>query len=213
MLWVDYIISAFKDLGGYATYEDLYAKLLEIRKEPFTDAWKATVRRTIEDHASQSANFRGNDLFYLVGEKGHGIWGLRNYFLFTPPAKDISTPEQNISQLKSPAERKEQIIYRILRDTEIARFVKRLYDFRCQICSYSLKLNDGSFYAEAHHIKPLGSPHNGPDISSNILCLCPNHHVQLDYGVIQIEKSNLELHLNHSLDDEFIEYHNLKLFK
>ncbi len=213
MFWVEYIIKAFEDLGGFATYDDLYAKLLEIRNEPFTEAWKATVRRTIEDHASQSANFRGKDLFYLVGEKGHGIWGLRNYLPLTPTAEDLSSPEQDISQLNLPVDRKEQTIYRILRDTEIARFIKQLYNFRCQICSYTVKLNDGKLYAEAHHIKPLGSPHNGPDIGSNILCLCPNHHVQLDYGVIPIKKSDLNLHANHTLDDEFIQYHNLKLLK
>lgn len=105
MFWVEYIIEAFEDLGGFATYDDLYAKLLEIRKEPFTEAWKATVRRTIEDHASQSANFRGKDLFYLVGEKGHGIWGLRNYLPLTPTAEDLSSPEQDISQLNLPVDR------------------------------------------------------------------------------------------------------------
>ena len=30
------------------------------------------------------------------------------------------------------------------------------------------------------------SPHDGPDQASNILCLCPNDHVRLDYGAITI---------------------------
>ena len=41
-------------------------------------------------------------------------------------------------------------------------------------------------YAEAAHIRPLGAPHNGPDTSDNILCLCPNHHVLFDHGSVEI---------------------------
>lgn len=37
-------------------------------------------------------------------------------------------------------------------------------------------------YAEAAHIRALGSPHNGPDVIENVLCLCPNHHVLFDNG-------------------------------
>jgi putative restriction endonuclease len=36
------------------------------------------------------------------------------------------------------------------------------------------------------HIKPLGRPHNGLDVDGNVLCLCPNHHAQLDKGGITI---------------------------
>ena len=38
----------------------------------------------------------------------------------------------------------------------------------------------GRRHAEICHIKPLGRPHNGPDVPENILCLCPNCHVLLD---------------------------------
>jgi hypothetical protein len=48
----------------------------------------------------------------------------------------------------------------------------RLYDFTCQICGTRLATPAGA-YAEICHIKPLGRPHNGPDVPENILCLCP----------------------------------------
>jgi putative restriction endonuclease len=35
-------------------------------------------------------------------------------------------------------------------------------------------------------MRPLGAPHDGPDTSDNILCLCPNHHVFLDHGGVGI---------------------------
>ena len=47
-------------------------------------------------------------------------------------------------------------------------------------------------YAEAAYIRPLGTPHNGPDAPDNILCLCPNHHVLFDHcGVVVAEDLSL----------------------
>ncbi len=42
-------------------------------------------------------------------------------------------------------------------------------------------------YAEAAHIRALGKLHNGPDVASNVLCLCPSHHVLFDTGAIYID--------------------------
>ncbi|MFE7359209.1 HNH endonuclease [Streptomyces sp. NPDC057543] len=35
-------------------------------------------------------------------------------------------------------------------------------------------------------MQAFGSPHNGPDTSGNVLCLCPNCHMMLDAGAIVI---------------------------
>lgn len=77
------------------------------------------------------------------------------------------------------------VVTRRVRDTAVAHEVKALYDFRCQVCGETIEVPGGG-YAEGAHIIPLGSPHNGPDSLSNILCLCPNDHVRLDYGAIWI---------------------------
>jgi len=45
--------------------------------------------------------------------------------------------------------------------------------------------------AEVVGMEPLGTPHNGPDVYENIVCVCPNHHVLLDYGVIPLDHSLL----------------------
>jgi predicted restriction endonuclease len=67
---------------------------------------------------------------------------------------------QLASDLSAPApERVETTAYRILRDTDLARQIKALHEYRCQICGHTIRLPDGSFYAEAHHIQPLGAPH------------------------------------------------------
>ncbi|GLW70167.1 hypothetical protein Kpho02_24660 [Kitasatospora phosalacinea] len=67
----------------------------------------------------------------------------------------------------------------------VANYVKRAHDFSCQVCGIRLKTPTGA-YAEAAHIRGLGRPHNGPDIASNVLCLCPNHHKLFDFGMLTI---------------------------
>jgi|CXWL01.1.fsa_nt_gi predicted restriction endonuclease len=122
----------------------------------------------------------------------------------TPVASDIGEI--------GPATRIETATYRILRDTAIARRVKVLHNYCCQICGDRIQLSDDKYYTEAHHIKPLGKPHNGPDIQENIICVCPNHHVQLDYGAIAINLTNIAKIVEHNLGEEYINYHNTIIF-
>jgi transcriptional regulator with XRE-family HTH domain len=104
-------------------------------------------------------------------------------------------------------------VYRILRDTLLARTLKEMHQNQCQICGESLQLSDGAAYAEAHHVKPLGKPHNGPDIAANILVLCPNHHVLRDYGALRLHLDDLHHHPHHSIGAEFVDYHNEVILK
>ena len=78
--WRDWIVEAMGDLGGTAYLEQLYAHLQHIRPGPFTREWRATVRRTIETNSSSSDNWRPGqpDIFYVIGGKGTGHWGLRD---------------------------------------------------------------------------------------------------------------------------------------
>lgn len=77
-------------------------------------------------------------------------------------------------------------VSRRIRDSAAARRVKRLYDDSCQICGTRIVGSQGRSYSEGAHVRPLGRPHLGPDMESNLLCLCPNHHTQLDIGGIVI---------------------------
>lgn len=78
------------------------------------------------------------------------------------------------------------VVTRRIRDSAVAREVKELYDFSCQICGVGLRGFEGRRYAEGAHVRPLGRPHLGADHLENLLCLCPNHHIQLDIGGIWI---------------------------
>ncbi len=107
-----------------------------------------------------------------------------------------------------PPERVETTTYRILRDTAKSRRVKALHGFKCQICGKTIQLSDGSRYAEGHHIQPLGGEHKGLDVEGNILCLCPNHHAEMDLGVSLLRLSSLRGVKGHVVEKIYIDYHN-----
>lgn len=205
--WVDDIIQAFENLGGTAEYSELYDEVREVREEPLPKTWKAIVRNRVETHSSDSENFDGNDLFYSVDGIGSGTWGLRN---FTPRAADLEASMDDADAGSSSPDRIEQSVYRVLRDTQLARRIKSWHGNHCQICGERLSISDGSFYSEAHHIKPLGR--GGPDVAENIICVCPNHHALLDYGAIRLKKSKLRQMSKHSIEEKFIRYHNSAIF-
>ena len=90
-----------------------------------------------------------------------------------PLAIEISGTAANPSRpadLDPPA-RVVATTYRILRDTAAARRLKADHDDRCQICGATIELPDGARYSVAHHIRPLGRPHDGPDIRENMVVL------------------------------------------
>ncbi len=133
------------------------------------------------------------DGLYLVddcwserGQSGYLVWRYRlvrlpsEPFLPAAPAPTLPVPVG-----RETLTRVEASILRIVRSTAIANYVKRAHDFCCQVCGIRLETPTGA-YAEAAHIRGLGRPHNGPDIASNVLCLCPNHHTLFDFGMLTI---------------------------
>jgi predicted restriction endonuclease len=110
-------------------------------------------------------------------------------------------------------ERRETILQRLIRDTVTARALKLRYQNECQICGVAVPLWDGLTYAEAHHIRPLGHPHDGPDSQSNMIILCPNHHAQCDLGAIKLDIESLRRLPDHVIDTEHIQYHNTIIAK
>ena len=73
------------------------------------------------------------------------------------------------------------------RDNRTVAQIKILRDFKCQICSTTIKKKDGTFYIEAAHIEP--KHRKGRETPDNILLLCPNHHKEFDFG-----DRNISLH-------------------
>ena len=219
MTWLEDVINALEALGGIASYSDIYGYIQKHSNRRLPSSWKAIIRAIIERNSSDSKLFAGKkDLFYSVEGIGKGIWGLREKLTPTPSAEDLGDVKDNIEL----PERVKTEIYRVLRDTNLTKKMKQLYNNRCQICGNVIKLKDGKEYSEAHHIKPLGK-HDGPDSADNIIILCPNHHVEFDYGVIAIDPENftvlhknpnnsylrgkIYIHPSHKLNKEFLRFH------
>lgn len=103
-------------------------------------------------------------------------------------------------------------INQIYRNPQHVLWIKELYRNQCQVCGDSIRLPGGRMYSEAHHIRPLGVPHNGPDEPQNMLCVCPNCHVRLDYGAIELVTRRLRVDPRHKLSDEQCAYHNKLIY-
>lgn len=114
----------------------------------------------------------------------------------------------------TPAPRVNIVVSRIVRDTPAATALKNLYEGCCQVCGITLRIGEQN-YSEAHHLRPLGTPHNGPDEWSNMMVLCPNHHALFDYGVpawqegntVEIEGVTHLLEMRHDLEPAHVEYY------
>lgn len=162
--------------------------------------------------------FRVEEYWKEKGKSGHKIWRFRLVKISKElkgqsVLQELKAFQEDQPEYKKP-NRIETRISRIVRDTELSQAVKELYDYKCQVCGMRIQTNSG-FYAEAAHIQPLGAPHNGPDALSNLLCLCPNHHVKFDYGGFAIlddfellgESGTLYVHPKHKIDLRFLVYH------
>lgn len=145
------------------------------------------------------------------GRAGFNIWRYRLIACDEQPTQEApNEPSNGHSETK----RVQTTVQRIVRDTKIAKRVKQLHNYQCQICGIALETCFG-FYAEAAHIKPLGQPHNGPDVESNILCLCLSHHVLFDNGGFTIAddlkligiEGELKTVTKYKIELEFVQYH------
>lgn len=122
--------------------------------------------------------YRVESYWHDVGKDGFEMCRFRLLALEGPPAGAGPSGFQTTPRV-------ETTVQRIVRDTAMSRYVKEQHDFRCQVCNIRLECEGGP-YVEGAHIRPLGRPHDGPDVSENLLCLCPNHHVLFDNGGFQI---------------------------
>jgi len=203
--WTEDIVQGLERIGGWGPYGAIYDSVESVRTEPLPPSWKNIIQRQIQDRSSDSAGFKGGaDLFFSLEGLGSGIWGLRSAVTKTPEAADLSSGED------APV-RALQTTYRILRDTKLARQLKLLHGNRCQLCGFVLPAGEGTTYAEAHHIVPLGADHHGADVAGNILVLCPNHHAQCDLGAIELQPSGIRSVIGHTVSLTSVAYHNEKI--
>ena len=100
----------------------------------------------------------------------------------------------------------------ILRRKHLVGKIKNLYNNTCQLCSTQLEIGGNKYYSEVHHIIPLGKPHNGKDILENMICVCPNCHIQLDYKAMPLSIESFK-EIKHKIAAEYITFHNSLITK
>jgi mRNA-degrading endonuclease RelE of RelBE toxin-antitoxin system len=185
--------------------------------------------RSIHDACTRRLNINTEDLDGAIRQWQNGHPEYLQSILFKQPsitssykniidnvlisrgANDISPIASDINE-PGETQRIKFENYRIIRDTFLAREIKKIHKNKCQICSKTLMINTETPYAEAHHIKPLGAPHNGPDVIGNIICVCPNCHAILDYGGILLDQKNIHSTDIHKISSEYMDYHNSNIF-
>jgi len=124
--------------------------------------------------------FRVAEYWHDTGRDGYRVWRFR-----LVADDEAVSPEVGSEDDVGPVARASTTVQRLVRNTQMAQQVKELHRHTCQICETRIDTPAGP-YAEAAHIRGLGKPHHGPDVASNLLCLCPNHHVMFDTGAIYI---------------------------
>lgn len=158
--------------------------------------------------------YRVDSHWHEKGRSGFLVWRYRLLKIeSSETSAESQVPELRSGTNTSPT-RKASQVQRIIRDTKQAKELKRHYGYTCQVCGEQIETAAGP-YAEAAHIRPLGLPHNGPDTTENIICLCPNHHVMFDLGAFAIAddlsligiNGQLTMSKGHKLNVEHIRYH------
>lgn len=156
-----------------------------------------------------------------TGDRRFHVKIQREDSLLVQPPSPIPSPVAPLPPLGSEVpNRSRTLVDRIIRETAVTNHVKSLYGCKCQVCGLALEIRRG-LYAEGAHIRPLGTPHNGPDQISNVLCLCPNHHVMLDGGTLSVNDDyslvgapgKLNMHTDHKISLSHLQYHRSAIWK
>ena len=171
---------------------------------------------------SPASGFRYDGFFRVDDhweETGRAGFKVIRFTLTKLAAAEVAAFEEPAPVSDAPAgdakpKRSQTTTTRIVRDSTLTRWVKRRHGHSCQFCGTTLDTPVGP-YAEGTHIKPLGKPHNGPDVVANILCLCPNHHVLFDAGAVGVNEDgsligapgNLNKARGHQPNPAMLAYH------
>ena len=163
-----------------------------------------------------AGHYRYDGLFLVTEaarQRGKSDFFVFRYRLEVVPGAQAASNRSLPTGTTEP-ERRSTTTQRVIRQTAVSISVKRMHDYVCQICSTRISIPTGG-YAEAAHIKPLGRPHDGPDVTENVLCLCANCHVLFDRGAIGVAADGSLINTNgrlgvlgsHTVGDEYLEYH------
>lgn len=174
-------------LGGEAGFEAIASRwqtLVPLEME----RWKPVAGNEARWQYELRRALRALHQLGLLAGSEFGVWSLTS--------KGYDLINAGSALLQNGTSRALRSTYELIRDTQPMREIKALYGHRCQVCEWSLPLGDTSAYVEAHHLRPLGRPHDGPDIKQNLIALCPNHHACFDHAMMAVNPTTLALESN-----------------
>lgn len=214
---IENIIDAFIFYKPILKMQEIKDYIFENRRNSFEGyktrySFDQTIQKIVETHCETKKGFNGNAVFE---SPKRGYYQLLNpeYWI---DLWQIESADDKILKISSANQAEDfEVTARTLREINIinrnknlVQGLKNLYDNTCQLCATRLKIADNLFYSEVHHIKSLGMPHNGPDTVNNMIVVCPNCHVLLDFKAIEIDKTKLKMLEPHKVEETFIDYHN-----
>lgn len=140
-----------------------------------------------------------------------------------PNRPRVGNRHSNLPEGDETTERRTTTRNGIVRNKELVRKLKQLYDDTCQVCGDRRQQGPSDGFSHVHHLMPLGAPHDGPDIPENVIVVCPNHHEDVEHGILTLNPHTcridhdyeddvtgraLETTGDHELAAEYVTYHN-----
>lgn len=122
-----------------------------------------------------------------------------------------TSPELEDLTAKAEPEVRERILKIRLRNKQIVKNLKKLYNGHCQISGtdWTFQKKNGEWYSEVHHLIALGE--NGSDSYANAIVISPLIHRMLHYAKVstidltKIKNNKLKIQINEN--DYEIEWH------
>lgn len=197
MTWAEILIETLQNLKGKAHLSDIYTYVYKNYNFKCTKHYEASIRNALEKYSSDSDAFNGDnckDYFYIVGKKGEGVWGLRNYTnsFNKLDNEEIITVSEGMKKIK-------QHKY-IERNTKIIKYKKDIVlretgSLKCEVCGfdfYDVYGELGKGYIEGHHKIPLYQIKSETTTTiDDIALVCSNCHRMLhrnDNEILSIEE-------------------------
>jgi hypothetical protein len=90
----------------------------------------------------------------------------------------------------APLDKRCTVVFEFSRDERLLKYLKALYGFKCQICSFTFEQEGGGFYADTYYLEALSD--GGADNLENLIVLCPNHKKMLQLANISIRYARKE---------------------
>ena len=204
-LTIEELVEAFVSLGGEADWGDVQTTILAERGNstaPYKDKvnFDTTLWQVLYRHCPGFAKYTGNAVFQRTGNSRYRLLDFdpRDAELQGAKASELNDWEASVRRSRETSE--------FNRDAKLASEIKKLYGSQCQRCGTKILLPSGDAYAEAHHIRGLSD--GGPDVLSNMLCLCANCHALLDLKAVRIDSLMLKSVAGHKPEQQFVDHHN-----